>query len=414
LAGKQQERGYEDKSMIPTKAYVIVDMDNFSSFERKPDLVDRLDLAIRAIEHHRYWRIEAGRISMNGATSTLLHSMGLMLQLEMRCQQRNIVIKSFPNNRKEIADHDLLLDIGEIIGSKKFSNIAIITNDTDFIVAIERFPDTEFFVVISDNKTGDDAKARFMSYPNVEVFPLGIGGLNTILKHPPKLKRPKEDVLTEPRGPRNPPQASWPGGIPPLVQKFLSRLVTVCPVCGYRALWTPKEHYCAQCGGGYMVTHFRSRPVGRNPLHPHRFLSVHKPADGELAGLVILPSHLQWQERDRVSIGRADFHNSPDIVIDDWLFWLEDKTFLSREQVFIQFDSKPTEIDSHSIYTEKRNVLLQRNSHSVPLQPGVVTPLDLGDYIHIGGGSKTLCILQYLGLPRMRLGKVAATDEEKG
>jgi hypothetical protein len=112
LAGKQQERGYEDKSMIPTKAYVIVDMDNFSSFERKPDLVDRLDLAIRAIEHHRYWRIEAGRISMNGATSTLLHSMGLMLQLEMRCQQRNIVIKSFPNNRKEIADHDLLLDIG--------------------------------------------------------------------------------------------------------------------------------------------------------------------------------------------------------------------------------------------------------------------------------------------------------------
>jgi hypothetical protein len=391
-------------------------MDNFSAFERKVDVADRLKNAIEYIERFQSWQIVAGRLSMNQATGITLEDAGVLPVLRSLCQAHNITIKAFSNNQKEIADHDLLMEIGARIGANEFQHIAVITNDAKaFTIPIERFPKIRFFIIVSDNEIGDKVRTRFAAYPNAEIFSFGFGRLTS--QHQRRQQNQKTNIkrrtVNIQGSTTNQILETWPGLIPLPVQDFLMQLINICQVCGYRTLWSMNVPFCKHCGGGFKLTHLNCRPAGPNPLHPHRFLAVYKPKEyNSVAGLIVLPSHLQWQAGDKRVVGRYDYSQPSMIPIDDWLYWLSasDRKYLAREQVlFAPNPNKPMDEEEHVCWTQKENITLERDEQYFPLTTNKFLPLELGDYLHVGTKQYQLCVLHYLGLKRQRLSSSAVS-----
>lgn len=389
-------------------AFLAVDMDNFSFFERRVDVASRLKQAIEYIENFQAWRVSAGRLSMNQATAASLDAANVLAELKKLCDAHQIEIKTFSHNQKEIVDHDLLTEIGHRIGSGEFQHVAVITNDAKaFALPVERFPKTRFFIVISESEIGDNVRARFSAYPNVEVFTFGFGRLESLhrRREPNRnsnIHRRTVNVRRAPIPHNN--EETWPGVIPPSVEKFLSKLINICQVCGYRTMWSPDEPNCIHCGGGLKLNHLNCRPLGRNPLHPSRFFAIYEPEKyNSVAGLVVLPWHLQWQVGDSISIGRYDVTQATVLPIDDWLHWLDDsdKKYLAREQLVLRPNpDTPPPDQGQVLQTKKDNVLLERDGQQIPVVPDTTTALELGDYLHIGTERHRLCVLHYLGRKR--------------
>jgi hypothetical protein len=396
-------------------AFLAVDMDNFSAFEGRVDVASRLKQAIDYIENFQAWRVAAGRLSMNQATAASLAAANVSADLKKICDEHQIEIKTFSHNQKEIVDHDLLTEIAHKIGSGQFHHVAVITNDAKaFVLPIERFPKTRFFIVISESEIGDNVRARFSAYPNVEVFTFGFGRLESLHRrrhagHDANIHRRSVNV---PRAPKpEPHEETWPGVIPAPVQKFLGALINICQVCGYRTIWSPDEPNCVHCGGGLKLNHLNCRPLGRNPLHPSRFFAIYEPDKYDfVAGLVVLPWHLQWQAGDSITIGRYDVSQSTVLPIDDWLHWLNDaaRKYLAREQLVLSPNpDTPPPDQGQLLRTKKDNVLLERAGQLTPVVPESLTALELGDYLHIGTERHRLCVLHYLGRNRYAGGALA-------
>jgi len=400
--------------MTPVKAFLIVDMDNFSAFERRVDVVRRLALAIKSIESQRQWKVESGRLSMNQATTEALEAADVLPQLQSLCDSYQITINAFAHNRKEVTDHDLLLEIGDKINKASFRHIAVITTDAAaFTLPIERYPDVRFFIVVTDSEVGDNARRQFARYPNVEVSSFGYGGPDNQQRQEYQNNKVNDLVADEQQPLISHTTATWQGELPAAVRAFLEQLIRICQLCGYRTLWSPDKAFCAQCGGGLGLAHSHCRPAGPNPFHPHRFFAIYRrKSHNQVAGLVILPSHLQWQLGDRRAIGRYDRSQPSMIPIDDWLYWLSDsdRKLLSREQIIIApypdavKPDRPSVAEEHVCWTPKENVTLERDGRSVQLAPNQSVRLEIGDLLHIGTTPQPLCVLHYLGRRRVPYG----------